>query len=196
MVQRRTTSGLAAAAMVFSLLLAGCSDDAAEPQPLPSASASTPVTTDSPYAADVPATLPVMPAAAMGTSAASAKEFVRYWIAVLNYSGPAGESTRLRELSSPQCLDCDAIADAIDKVSRNGGRISGRGWTVLNAVELEPKRPAWSRIRTTVMVNKQTVFVERGGKPHHFRGGPGIKVFDLSRRGNEWCISYLGQRSR
>ncbi len=181
--------------MAFSLLLAGCSDDAAEPQPLPSVSASTPVTTDSLDAANVPATSPVMPAAAMGTSAASAKEFVRYWIAVLNYSGPAGESTRLRELSSPQCLDCDAIADLIDIVTREGGYIRGHGWTIRNST-VNSGKPKAIRIDTIVIVHPQTVLMKRDSRPRRFPGGRRVaKVFYVTLTGNQWLVGRLDQHS-
>lgn len=195
MSQRRTTSSLIVAAAVLGLVLAGCSDRAAEPQPLRPSSAPTSASPKSTDAADVGATLPSMPTVAKGTSAASAKEFVRHWIAVLNYSGPAGESVALRQLSSPRCLDCDAITDAIDRVSRNRGSISGRGWTLVRTVPLQPKREDWFRIRALVLVNTQTVVLKAGGKPRKFAGGRSIKTFDLAPKGKGWVVRRLEQGS-
>ena len=116
----RSSHVLAASAVTLALGLSGCTNDAAEPSPLesPSGSAS-PSASPSAAAADAP---PSMPPEARGTTAASAEAFVRHWVAVLNYSGPAGESAELRRLSTKACVDCDAIADFIDTVWWNRSR--------------------------------------------------------------------------
>ncbi len=116
-------------------MLSGCSGDAPEPGPLRSSSASpssSSPTSPSPRSpsASVSEAAPTLPPEAKGTDEASAEAFVRHWVAVLDYSGPAGDSRALRQLSTPGCVDCDAIADFIDDVAVHNGRIQGKGMAV------------------------------------------------------------------
>ena len=188
---------LVSAAAALVLGLAGCSDDAVKPKPLPSSS-STPSAFNSnnigePSSRASLDSPPVMPSAAMGRDARSARAFVQYWIAVLNYSGPAGRSARLRRLSGSTCVDCDAIADAIDTVRQNDGRIYGRGWSVARSVIVPSPRSNMARVAATVTVNPQIVVEQRGSKPRRFAGGRGLKVFDLRVTSDGWLVDHLKQ---
>jgi len=136
-----------------------------------------------------------MPAAAKGTSAAAAKAFVRYWVAVLDYSGPAGKSERLRELSSLRCIDCDAIADAIDSVHKHKGRISGKGWSILKLASALGHQNASRVVRAQVQVHPQVVVTRRGAPPRQFSGGKRLKVFYLEARNGAWKVTKLDQSS-
>ncbi len=196
MSQRGMTSRLAVASL--GLALAACSNQAAAPAPLPSDGSaktpSVPATSKSPTIDADPATLPSMPSAAMGTSDDAAKEFVRYWISVLNYSGPAGTTSKLRQFSSSKCFDCDAIADLIDRVAKAGGRIEGKGWTVRKAT-ITGSTASGLRIITSVTVHPQVLVVKRAAKPKRFPGAPVVvKVFFLKPVGNHWTVRRLDQR--
>ena len=187
----RSSHVLAAFAVTVSLGLSGCTNDAAEPSPLASptdSGASSPS-----QSASVADAAPSMPAEARGTSAAAAEAFVRHWVEVLNYSGPAGNSRQLRRISSSECVDCDAIADFIDTVSRDGGRITGRGWTFLTTKSVTKTSPHATTVRAAVRVNPQTVVIKRGAKPQRFKGGERVKTFHLVSSTGVWKLVQLDQ---
>ena len=75
MTQRRTVRWLAGVLVALALAASGCTDTA-KPKPLPSTG---PAPSASPSASASP-TPPVLPEAAKGRSAASAKAFVRHYI--------------------------------------------------------------------------------------------------------------------
>ena len=136
-----------------------------------------------------------MPPEARGTTAAAAEAFVRHWVKVLNYSGPAGDSRQLRRISSSDCLDCDAIADAIQRVSREGGTIAGRGWTVLRLRPSHgPPGNHWV-VRADVQVHPQTVVPRRDGKPQKFAGGRRLKIMYVASKRGSWVMERLDQSS-
>ena len=67
----------------------GCTNDSAEPAPLPpqSSSATAPATASEPASASgSPTAAPSMPDAAKGTSAASAEVFARHYVDLINYA--------------------------------------------------------------------------------------------------------------
>ena len=134
-----------------------------------------------------------MPAEAKGTSAASAKAFVRYWIATLNYSGPSGDSSRLRSLSSPKCVDCDAIGDFIDAVYQRGGAIAGDGWDIQAVRVIDKDNADRMVLDALVQVTVQTVTEAKGKKPRTYPGGRRLKTFWLARNGSAWRVSKLEQ---
>jgi hypothetical protein len=192
---RHTVRALAVA-VVLAGVASGCTEESAAPEPLPSASASSPSASSSavasPSASETP---PAMPAKASGTSSAAAEAFVRHWIAVLNYSGPHGTSHDLRRLSSPRCLDCDAIADAIDLVAKQGGRISGRGWTEIAIKSQHRDQAGHLVVDALVLVNPQMVVTEPGTRPRHFPGGRRLKIFSLAHSASAWQVRDLDQSS-
>jgi hypothetical protein len=136
-----------------------------------------------------------MPPEARGTTPAAAEAFVRHWVEVLNYSGPAGDSRQLRRISGSDCLDCDAIADAIQDVSRRGGRIAGRGWTVLRLRPSPGSRSSHWVVRADVQVHPQTVVPTRDGTPQRFAGGKRLKVMYLAPNHGSWVMERLDQSS-
>jgi hypothetical protein len=111
---------------------------------------------------------------------------------VLDHSGPAGNSAALRRLSQADCLDCDAIADFIDSVNRNGGRISGLGWQVLNTRVIAHEQDT-VEVRTTVRINPQAVVMRRGKVAKRYPGGQRVKTFQLTASKHGWKVSNLDQ---
>ena len=109
----RLTTGLAAG-LAAGLLLSGCGGDSPEPKPLPKDSKSSPSASPS-------ATPPAMPAAAKKKTKAGPMR---------SSSTTFGSSTtRARVVRRPDsaalsldtCVECEAIADGIDKVYADGG---------------------------------------------------------------------------
>lgn len=198
MTQRHMLRALAAAVVVVGMGGAGCSSPAAEPKPLPTTSVQPSPTQSrasapsSPASASTAPTPPALPAAARGSSPAAAEAFVKHWILVLNFSGPAGTSSQLRTLSSAACQDCDAISDFIDAVSKRGGRIQGQGWTT-RATHVYSKPTNQVVVQVRVQVHPQSVTTKRGSRPRHFPGGRRLKTFFVSPKGNSWIITRLDQ---
>jgi len=173
--------------VLVGVLAAACTDNA-DPKPLPSPSASP---SASPSSSGPVA--PTLPAEAKGKSAASAKAFVRYWVAVLNYSGPAGDTRDLRSLSAQRCIDCDAIADFIEQVSGAGGAITGKGWTVRNVRIIDGAGTNGPTLDALVDVSPQRVIPKAGAKPRRFPGGKRLKTFWLQWQHATWSVSRLDQ---
>lgn len=87
-----------------------------------------------------PAHPPRMPALAKERSPAGAKAFVRYYVAVLNYSWHSGHSTLTRRYSAPGCVSCRGIARSIEQMTQAGGFYRGGAWR-LKAPVLVPSQP-------------------------------------------------------
>lgn len=167
----------------------GCSSNPS-PAPLPSRSpsASAPSEATSPEP-----TPPTMPAVAQGTSEKSAKAFVRYYIAALNFAGPYGETEELKRLSSRSCTACSAIIELIAEVHENGGYIRGEGWTV-RSVETVTFDDAMGRVLDAfVRVHPQEIRTSASGEPSKFEGGRRLKTFWLAKRGDDWVVTRLEQ---
>jgi hypothetical protein len=134
-----------------------------------------------------------MPAKAKEDSAAGAVAFVRYWLNLLNYSGRTLDSDRLRKASSTRCVDCDAIADFIDKVKSHGGEIDGRGWQLLGTRDVHALNNRSFIIRGRVQVDAQRVVPRRGDKAQTFAGANRVKTFVVARSGPNWRLARLDQ---
>ncbi|MCC3271006.1 DUF6318 family protein [Arthrobacter sp. zg-Y809] len=131
---------MSAAAVAAVLVLGGCSGsgepeaEAAEnvsssASPSGSASASETATqtatpTPTPTAAYKPATaegpaenvpLPVMPELAKEKSKEGLEAFAEYWFSLVNYGYETGDTSRVKELSSPECELCEAYYVAMEK---------------------------------------------------------------------------------
>jgi hypothetical protein len=184
--ERSRPFALAVVLIAAALGLVGCTDDPAKPKPLPSPTSSSP-------AASPSQTAPSMPPAAKGTSEASAEAFVRYWIDTLNFSGPHLDSSALRALSKTSCRDCDAIADFIDSVARQGGSITGKGWTFLSTKRLTHGRGGSVTLRASVLVNPQTVKPRAGAEGKKFTGGTRVKTFTVATTGGRWRVSAIDE---
>ena len=181
---RRSVAVLAGLACLVAL--AGCNSNPS-PSPLPSSSPSA-----SPSESPSP-TPPTMPAEAKGTSEASAKAFVRYYIDVLNFAGPAGDARRLIELSDKSCAACYAIIELIEQVHSDGGYIRGDGWTIqsMNTVSIDSgKRPV---LDAQVRVHPQDIAMSVDEEPRSYEGGRRLKTFWLARSQGVWVVTRLDQ---
>jgi Family of unknown function (DUF6318) len=66
---------------------------------------------------------PTLPAAARPDTPTAATTFARYYMTVLDYATTTGDTTLLRTLAD--CPGCNALADGIDTLRREGGRTIG-----------------------------------------------------------------------
>lgn len=116
---------VAVAALALPLLLGGCADD--EPVPkLPATSAPTsPVTETSTAPVE-----PTLPPEAEGTGPKAAEAFVRYYYDTVNYAQQTGDTKHLRSLGALMCEACSGGADAIERITKEGGTIVGGEYKV------------------------------------------------------------------
>lgn len=122
---RRTVRALTALALavVLGVTLSACTETA-EPKPLASPAAtasSTAPTSPAPPAPPSTPTPPTMPPEARGTSAASAKAFVRFYVEMINFATSSGDIEALRALDDGSCRSCAAVAKRINDVYDSGG---------------------------------------------------------------------------
>ena len=129
----RIVAGVAAATLSLALL-AGCGED--EPRPKfedpTSASPSKSASPEEPVE-------PTPPAAMEGDDVAGAKAFVEYYFAVAAYAQNTGDVSSLRELGLPGCTACRGGVEAIERIYRAGGSISGAAYE-LEATTASPSQ--------------------------------------------------------
>ena len=123
--------GVVAVAVVFAI--AGCSGGDAPSSALPSGgappqSSSPPSNPPSTAATTPPPTAPPLPDTATQDTPAGAQSFARYWLSVLDYATTIGDTKLLRQVA--KCAGCNALADGIDTLRRDGGHTTGGKITV------------------------------------------------------------------
>jgi hypothetical protein len=183
-VGRRAALGLLGLVLTCGSLV-GCQSNP-EPPPIEAASSSP---SPSPSPTEAP---PTLPAEANGTSEAAAKAFVRHYINVLNYAGPAGDADAVRDLSDESCAACSAIADFIQEVEEDGGAIEGDGWRVQGLRVVSATR-AETVVDVETLVAEQRVRTSRDAKERTFTGGNRLKTFWLAFDGSTWTVTRLDQ---
>jgi hypothetical protein len=115
-------------AVAVLLAVAGCSGGDAPSSALPSGSAppqssSPPPNPPSTAATTPPPPAPTYPAAARPDTPTAAASFARYWLSVLDYATTSGDTKLLRQVAN--CAGCNALADGIDTLRREGGHTIG-----------------------------------------------------------------------
>jgi hypothetical protein len=180
--------GLAVAAVItiIGTLASGCQSNP-EPPPLQSASSSPP---PSPTAS-ASAAAPTLPAKAKGTSEAAAKAFVRHYIETVNYAMRTGETAYLSRLARPGCTTCNAIVARIDEVYDAGGRLEGRGWSVLSLTFHPPGPQADVLVAVGVNIAPQITYADKRASPSHSAMSRGNLDFRLSTNARAWIVKSL-----
>ena len=113
-------AGLAALCAVGALV--ACSEEAAAPPPLPSATSSSPA----------PIALPVPPEATPETPQ-GAEAFARYFLLVVGEAFKSADASRLKALSAPGCGGCDALISSVEGLREQGRKRVGGDYTVKTA---------------------------------------------------------------
>ena len=113
-------TGLAALCVLGAL--AGCSEEAAAPPPLPSAATSSPT----------PVALPVPPEATPETPQGAAA-FTRYYFDLVNSGFAQGDASAVRRVSDPACQGCTNLIEAIEEDDAPGERIEGGVFEIIFA---------------------------------------------------------------
>jgi hypothetical protein len=113
----------AIAALSLPLLLAGCADDEPVPKVQEPTAAPTPVASTS--ASPAAPVEPTLPPEAEGKGIEAAEAFVRHYFELVDYAQATGDVAALNRISLDECDACRGGADAIRKIYREGGVITG-----------------------------------------------------------------------
>ena len=186
----RTCGRSCVAALLAILLYAAAAACQSNPSPAPmpsvapSPSRSVASSTPSPMA-------PTMPAEARGTSAESAKAFVRYYFDQINYAMRTGDTESLDGLSTQNCVSCRAIARNVRQTYETGARIESEGWR-LTVISLVPEQPREHPILDLGVVQAPEVIVLPSGDPgKKYSGGKQPMTAHLVWRHNHWIVERL-----
>lgn len=194
--RRRLGFARSVGAVMAVALLSACSSNP-EPGPLPHSSTPVQATTGTPSPASDPAPSPdgppTLPAAARGNGPRSAKAFVRYYIATLNFAAQTGETRALRRSSSDSCAACGAIARFIDRTYEESGYIKGHGWKPVSFQVVDAGTSRSLVVDVVVTVSPQVVVAKSGAAPKRYDGGRRLKTFWLSRIRHAWSVDRLDQ---
>ena len=164
-------------AVCASVALAGCTEEAAAPPPLPSAARSSPT----------PVALPVPPEATPETPQGAAA-FARYYFDLVNEAFDAGDATAVRGLSDPGCDGCNNLIKAIEKEDKPGERIEGGDFEVLFA-ESPPVEDGDVIVDLRYGVSELRVVGEDGQILRTTPAEPGIDAqLRLMREGQLWMV--------
>ena len=168
-------TGLAALCVLGAL--AGCSEEAAAPPPLPTAATSSPT----------PVALPVPPEATPETPQGAAA-FARYYMQVLTEAFRSADAMQLRALSDPGCGGCNNFIGAVEGSAAANERTEGGEFTVVFA-ESPPVEDGdvivdlrYSRTGARVVTGDGTVRVELPPDP------PIDAQMRLVRKGAGWIV--------
>ncbi|QZY28411.1 hypothetical protein [Nocardioides coralli] len=129
------------------LLAGGCSD---EPEPRFEEPASTPSPTQS-----------------ASPQAQTPEEFIREWVRLDREMQTTGDTTAYLSVSR-ECRPCRAVAERVETIFENGGRVETKGWAV-DKIESLPTK-GWYRMEgsaTTVVIVE-----EAGADEKRLPGGP------------------------
>ena len=184
---------IALAALALPLLLAGCADDDPVPK-IPDASTPTAsvAETADPGDPDDPVE-PTLPPEAEGKGNEAAEAFVRYYVAVVDFSRQTMEPERIRALSTAGCTGCEGLSQLIQKVNANGGRIAGGDQQIkeVRAEELGvPGDDEAFRATATVRTTEQTIAGSGVEGLDGVRAPESLRYeFVVLRSGSQWRVS-------
>lgn len=108
----------ALAAAVAALFLGACSSDPEPREPDSSAS---------PRASATP---PALPDQARDDTTEGAAAFVTYYVDLLNYAAATGDTEALEAATAKDCSGCQKYIDLYQDVYANGGKITGKRWSI------------------------------------------------------------------
>jgi hypothetical protein len=188
----RRAVAAAVTSVLCSLALTACSNgaDTATPARPSTTSPSTAPTTTHPDTSQRP-TEPVMPALAKRHSTAGAKAFIRYFVAVLNYSHRAHSTRRLRTLSAKDCLVCTVIARSIDAMRKSGGEQTGAAWKCLGVASLPGTDPTQRNFVAHIHISGGETRRSQGAVTQTIKESVVYDDFFLLWRARTWLVHDL-----
>lgn len=79
--------------------------------------------------------LPEAPASITENTPKAAEDFARYFVAVTEYAGNTGDTARMREISTDDCVLCNGMALAFEERYSSGGWNNGLSYRVTEVEE-------------------------------------------------------------
>jgi hypothetical protein len=175
-------------AVALLLAIAGCTDDAASPKPLPSASSAAPSSASSSAS---PTGVPSMPAEARGTTAASAEAFVRHYVDLINYAMASGDTTQVTKLATANCSGCSVISKSIGAVYAKSGTVRGGRWEIRGLEPIKSTPTNAPRLRLRIHISKQVVIASPSAEPSTSVPSDGHLEVRLARSGGAWKVREM-----
>jgi hypothetical protein len=167
------------------VVLGACSEDPPKPEALETPSSSPTATASRTSSPD---TAPTLPPEARGTSKKSAEAFVRYAIEVLNYTAATLDVGPLGDLAATQCSACTRIVKSTAAIKRQGGRIDGGKWTVVQALALQTANDEQPKVLVGIEAAPQVVVESAGERPKRYPAGKTAFTFELKHHTGGWQI--------
>jgi hypothetical protein len=128
-----------------------------------------------------------MPAEAKGTGPEAAKAFVKHYLNVLGYAARTGDVTGLKALASPECSVCSLVTGRIEKIYRDGGKISGQGYKVASS-RMQTSSANTAVLHIDVLQLPQTAVLAKGKPPTQYPESHLPSVFTLAAAGGAWSL--------
>lgn len=194
--RRHGVTAMAAAALVTSACLAGCSggdSDNSADSGLPSKSESTtptaPATETTPASATQP---PELPDLATRQSQAGARAFARFYIDLLDYAQHTGDVQPLVRSSSGDCAGCNNYIDFFRDWYERGGWIKRGDRSVRSFERVFPSAPPHDMyLRVAGQLAPGEFLRRKGAEVKHAPGETLDLEIWLARTSNGWRVSRL-----
>lgn len=176
--------------MMFAALLAaelaGCSSEAASPEPIRSPSLMT-----TPPASPVH-TVPAMPGEAKTHTPAGAKAFVIYYVKVIDYAQLTLNTSLLEKLSSPSCSGCQSGISSLKSLAQKHGYFTSSSQTVstLVASPIASGKVAHLTFDVTAAPQHQVI---PGVSNTKIPGGKTHEFISLLPQEEGWLVGELGE---
>jgi hypothetical protein len=164
------------AAALLTSVLAGCSDDEPTPAPDPSPSTSRASASES-------------PSSSPSADAETPEEFIRRWQEAANLAQRSGDTSGYRALTHT-CRSCDAFADLVDRIYRDGGYIRTEGARVTSI-----SRRANEVFDVEVRSSPTEYRESSSARVRRLPGGQVTYRVTIERRRDAWVIDDYAQLS-
>lgn len=191
---REMRSKLAAVAVGVCLAVGACSTSTGAERPPAKTTAPTSPSTSTPsdgHTGPTTPSAPTLPALARKPTPAGAKAFVRYYVALVNYSWKTGNTSRLASLATQSCDGCIAATNGIDRTLAHGGSRKGGVWSTRRLVLIPLQSDSAPIVNCAVHVTKGVFQPASTKKPIHTRATTYHFDFHLVRRGETWHVAKL-----
>jgi hypothetical protein len=98
----------------------------------------------------------------MGTDEASAKAFVRHYLAVVSRGMSSGDTAQVSELALAGCRSCTSLVSRVKGIYSKGGRVEMDGWRA-ELIQSDPGRqPGTQRFFVRVRQAPQVLYGATG----------------------------------